>query len=476
MSLLGELLSHVVFGPRKPAAGPSLRSPAEPLADAPKGFLLGAATSAHQIEGSLENDWTDWERGRFPDGRPHILDGATSQPAADSWNRWREDLAALRALGANAYRLGVEWARLEPAEGAYDGAAAARYREMLEAYRAAGITPMVTLYHFTLPRWVAARGGWEHAGTVESFRRFAAYCGRTFGDLVDLWCTVNEPNVLAMKAYSMGEWAPGARDTARAAHVQAALLRGHAAAASALREHDRTDADGDGHATRIGLAQHLRVFQPATRNPLDFLLARASAEFFNDAFPASIAAGRVQVSVPGVVRIDQPCEGLAGSLDWYGVNYYSRDFVAFDPRRPLMPRLFTPERRPKNDLHWEIYPEGLTRVLLESRRWGWPLYVTENGVADRTGSQRAAFLRAHLFAVDRARAAGADVRGYFHWSLLDNFEWSEGYTGRFGLFSVDFEHDRSLARRPTSGVAEFQAAARRLGLGPPPASEVGAAR
>ena len=172
------------------------------LEGAPRGFFLGVATSAYQIEGGARTDWSEWARGRYPDGAPgspHVAGGATADRAADSWNRWRDDVAACAELGANMYRLGVEWARLEPTEGAWDAAAAARYREMFAALRAARVEPMVTLSHFTLPPWVAARGGWDWPGAPAALAAFARRAGAAFGDLVDWWVTLNEPNVYVAK-------------------------------------------------------------------------------------------------------------------------------------------------------------------------------------------------------------------------------------------------------------------------------------
>lgn len=436
------------------------------LAHAPAGFLLGAATSAHQIEGGLDNDWTEWERGAFPDGRPHIVDGSVSGRAADSWNLWEEDVRALRHLGANAYRVGIEWARLEPTEGAWDEAAAARYRELLGALRASGIEPMVTLYHFTLPRWVSSRGGWAGwDGAPAALERFAERAGAAFGDLVDTWCTMNEPNVLAVKGYVQGQWPPGEQDQKRMAAAFRGLLRAHGLAAAALRRTDGIDADGDGAATWIGLAHHVAAFEQASWSPLDGVITGLTDAFFNDAVVTALRTGRIRVSVPGAVELDEPFAPLLGSIDWLGINYYTRHHVRADLSDPSLSRQFVPEGRARNDLGWEIHPEGLYRFLLRYSRQGWPLIVTENGIADASGAERPRFLRAHLYAVDRARVDGADVRGYFHWSLVDNFEWAEGYTAPFGLFRVDFS-DPERVRRPTEAVEVFREAARALGLSP----------
>jgi len=461
--VVGLLIAVAALACGRPVAFSAQDIAAAPLlAGAPRGFFLGAATSAHQIEGGTHNDWTDWEKGRYPDGTPHIADGASAARIADSWNLWRSDLSALQLIGANAYRLGVEWSRLEPTPGAWDEAAAARYHEMFAGLRAAGITPIVTLYHFTLPVWVADRGGWDWDGAPAALAAFAARAGAAFGDVVDWWCTINEPNVLVAKSYLAGQWPPGARDPRRAALALAALMRAHGLMTRALRESDRADADGDGRATRIGIAQNLRIFDPYSARPVDGIVAGAADWFYDESFLDAVTLGRIRVVLPGVIDIDEPFPALAGSLDYLGVNYYTRDLIVGRLDRAHPYDVAAAPDRPRSDLGWEIYPEGLYRLLVRYARRGWPLFVTENGVADGRDVARADFLRAHLYAVDRARADGVDVIGYLHWSLIDNFEWSHGFRGRFGLFKIDFG-DPVLTRRPTAAVTVFQQAARNLG-------------
>ena len=283
---------------------------------------------------------------------------------------WRSDLAALQLLGANVYRMGIEWSRLEPVEGAWDAAAAARYREMFAALRAAHIAPMVTLYHFTLPTWVAARGGWEWAGAPAALAAFAGRAGAAFGDLVDWWCTINEPNVLVAKSYLAAQWPPGVRDPRRAALVLAALMRAHGLMTEALRANDRADADGDGRATRIGIAQNLRIFDPYSPNPVDALVAGAADGFYDESFLDAVTLGRVRVVLPRVIDIDEPFPPLAGSLDFLGINYYTRDLVV---GALFGPNVYTPAAvpdHPRNDLGWEVYPEGLYRLLRRYARPG----------------------------------------------------------------------------------------------------------
>lgn len=426
------------------------------------GFLLGTATAAHQIEGNNENDWTDWENGTWEDGNPRIARGERSGLATDSYRRFDEDLAAMKLLRANSYRFSVEWSRLEPEEGEWRDDVAAHYLSWATRLRAAGIEPMVTLHHFTLPRWVAARGGWANEETIGHFERFARRVGEALGAQVDLWCTLNEPNVQVIRGYLDGLWPPGVRDSQLAALAYAHLMRAHGRASRALRSSDLTDADGDGAATRIGLAHHVRIFQPATASSLDLAIADLTDDFFNEALPRAMATGRIQLSVPGQVAMDEPAPELEGATDYLGLNYYTRDFVRADLGSPTFSNLYVPRGRPTSDLGWDLYPEGLYLLLTRFAGFGWPLYVTENGIADAAGEARHHYLRAHVYAVQRATEAGVDVRGYFHWSLLDNFEWLDGFEPRFGLFTVDRSEGGSLRRSPTPAVESFRDIAARL--------------
>ena len=421
----------------------------------PAGFLFGAATSSHQVEGGLDNDWTEWERGSFPDGTPHIANGDQSGLAADSWNRFDEDLALLQQLGANTYRFSVEWSRLEPTKGAWDAAAMARYRQWATRLRAAGIEPMVTLHHFTLPRWVSEQGGFEGASTPDDFAAFARRVATELGDQVDLWCPINEINVYSTLGYLTGEWPPGAKDDqVRQILVMREMLRAHAKATAALREVDTTDADGDGQATVVTHAHHVRIFQPASHSVLDTTIAGLTDDVFNEAIPRAFKSGRFQVSVPGTVELDEPIEGLAGSLDVLGINFYTRDVVRADLGSAALSQMYFRPGRPVSDLGWDLYPDGLYQALKRYQAYGWPMVVTENGTADTDDDFRERFLRQHVAAMERAVAEGANVRGYYYWSLIDNFEWAEGYGPRFGLYRVDYA---TFARTPTKAVPTFQA-------------------
>ncbi|QRN98314.1 glycoside hydrolase family 1 protein [Archangium violaceum] len=432
----------------------------------PRGFLLGTSTSSHQIEGGNENDWATWERASFPDGAPHIKDRSVSGPAADSWNRFDEDVKSMKQLGSNAYRFGVEWSRLEPTPGAWNAEAAERYRQWAHTLRVQGIEPMVTLHHFTLPNWVAESGGWENPATLDAFERFSGRVAELLGADVDWWCTINEPNVLAVFGYMDGVWPPGKTDTVAAAQVLANLMEAHARAARQLRALDTVDADGDGKATLISIAHHVRYFQPASGSVTDVAVSGLTDAFFNESVPEALRTGRISLFVPGSVSLQRDIPGLKGSIDYLGINYYTRDHIRQDTS-PSFSHKYVPAGYDTNDLGWELHPEGLYLLLERFANFGVPLVVTENGMDDRTGERRPYYLRSHLYAVEQAVAKGVDVRGYFHWSLIDNFEWAEGYEPRFGLFRVD-RGNAELTRQATPAVETFREAARNLGLTPTP--------
>lgn len=418
----------------------------------PQGFLLGAGSAAHQVEGGNVNDWTDWEQGQHEDGSPHVH-GAPCGLACDSWNRFPEDLALLRELGANAYRFSLEWSRLEPEEGTWNEEAAERYRSWLRQLSQAGIQTMLTLYHFTLPRWVAARGGWGSDDILEPFDRFIRRAVQAFAsEDVRLWCTINEPTVVAVQGYLKGVWPPGLKDPVKTAQVLLRVMKAHARATAAIRERSRAP---------VGVAHHVRVFDPATRSPLDAAIAGLTDDFANESVLDGHRHGRMQISVPGKIDIDEHVPDLKGSFDYLGLNYYSRLHVRTDFKDPGMARHIVPEGLPVTDMRWEIYPEGLYRLLKRYTSLGLPIYITENGMADQSGLRRPDFLRGHLYAMERAVAEGANVRGYFHWALIDNFEWAEGFTQPFGLYRVDFNHP-SRPRSATPAVQVFQEVARRL--------------
>lgn len=422
-------------------------------------FLWGAGSSAHQVEGGNEgNDWWDWEA---QPGR--IRDGARSGAACLGWDRYEEDLDLLRALGLNAYRLSLEWSRIEPEPGRYDDLAISHYRDMLLACRARGIVPLLGLHHITNPRWFAALGGWEERRNLPHFERFARLAGERFGDLVDDWITVNEPEVMGFYGYAAGIWPPGVTDRSRALAVIANLLEAHGLAAHALRATDRADADGDGRAALVGAAKHWVLLEPRRAWwPPDRVAAALQHRVFNEAIVHALAGGEIDLRIPGARGVRRHVDALQGASDFVGVNYYTRWMVGLFGRDARSTR----RGAPVSDLGWEIYPEGLEPALGGVAAHGLPIVVTENGLADAEDRVRPDFLRASLAALDRARSTGADVRGYVHWALMDNFEWADGHLGRFGLHTVDFAHPEGPRTPRPSARVYAEEVRRRVAPGP----------
>jgi beta-glucosidase len=413
----------------------------------PPGFKWCVATSAHQIEGAnSQSDWWDWEADAS-----HIRGGERSGAAADHWNRVAEDIGLMKSLNVQQYRFSVEWAKLEPREGQWDAAALAHYRDEIRQLIAAGIEPLITLHHFTLPRWVAAHGGWEWDGMPAAFEAFTRKIYTELGAGTRDWVTINEPLVVLLGGYVQGIFPPGRKGSiANVQNPLLGMLRAHAAAYHALHEL----AAAQKTEIRVGMAHHLRVFDPKNSfNPLDHLAAGYLDGAANWAIPTALETGRIQVDIPFQIQVDQEIAGLRGTQDFFGVNYYSRDMVDFNVFRQEPVGRVTHKGSPTNELGWEIYPEGFYRVLkkIGEKFRGRRIVVTENGVADASDQLRGRFIQDHVAQMYRAMTEGVPVDGYCHWSLLDNFEWAEGFAPRFGLVEVDYATQRR-APRPSAQI------------------------
>ena len=412
----------------------------------PAGFLWGAATSAHQVEGgNTANDW--W---RFEQRKGAIRGERSSGDACRHWELFDEDFARAASDGHNAHRLSLEWSRLEPARGQFDPGAVAHYHDVLASLKRHGLTPIVTLHHFTNPVWVADSGGWEVRDTVDRFEAFVHFCAKEFGSEVDWWCTVNEPEVYAFRGWSEGLWPPAVRDDSRALSVIANQLEAHGRAYRVLKAEDRADADGDGIAARIGFAKHYTQLEPQRAwNPLDHLQAYFENRVFIEAVERAAVDGTIDLAIPGARRVHRELPELKGALDWYGLNYYTRWMVRSLSPKPHVAR----PGAPHTDLDWELWPEGFERALVHAGSYGLPVLVTENGVADEQDALRPWAIVGFVEAMHRAIERGVRVLGYLHWSLLDNFEWADGFHGRFGLYAVDFDRDeRPRTRRASAEV------------------------
>jgi beta-glucosidase len=387
----------------------------------PDNFLWGTTTASHQVEGgNTNNDWWRWEQQEG-----HIKDGSSSKTACNWWKNSDTDLERMAKLGQNAHRLSLEWSRIEPKDDQWDDAAVDRYRKLLRDLRDRGIKPMVTLHHYSNPQWFAEQGGWENKGLALSrFPRYVQRATKALGDLTDLWCTVNEPNNYVLMGWLWGDWPPGKKNSGRAMRVLHNLLQSHAAAYRVIHESYPE--------AQVGLSSHFVIFDPANSDSwLDRKAAHWQDAMFNKATLMALSQGRLPL------RTGRPLiRGVKGTFDWIGINYYYRRRVAFDlgQSNALFGRLVVPEGAdiPIEGMG-ETYARGISRLVRRLSALGKPIYVTENGVHDLTDARRPRYLLTHIHQLWRAIQFNCPVRGYFHRTLVDCFEWDYGHSLRYGL-------------------------------------------
>jgi beta-glucosidase len=405
----------------------------------PPDFKWGCATAAHQVEGNnTNNDWWAWEHADS-----HIRNNDKSGLACDWWgDGFERDMDFAAQMHHTAHRLSIEWSRIEPKEGQWDTAAIDRYRMMLQAMRARGIEPMITLHHFSSPLWLVEKGGWETEAVVPLFERFATKAVEAFKDLCDLWVTINEPNVYAVLGYlhaeedlsdyptPSGDFPPGKNDLSLAMAVIDNMTLGHAAAYHAIHRIQDT--------ARVGLAHHYRLFDPArSASPLDRFVAHNRDRVFNQTILQAPLTGKIMrpFGLARRVRV------VRGTSDFIGLNYYTRELIRFDtqPREAMwMGRSVLNPKAEMSKLNYsEIYPRGFWRTLKRLGQIGQPIYITENGLPDADDDQRPGFLINYLRMMWLAINQNIPIMGYYHWTLTDNFEWAEGWNMRFGLVELN---------------------------------------
>jgi len=419
-------------------------------------FVFGTATSAYQIEGG----WTDgrgssiWDSFAATPG--NIADGSDGALACDHYRRWREDLDLVAGAGFDSYRFSFAWPRILPGgTGTPNEPGLDFYDRLIDGMLERGIKPFATLYHWDLPSALHDRGGWQNRDIASWFADYAALIARRFGDRLASVATLNEPWCTAYLGHIAGVHAPGLRDLRAGTRAMHHVLLAHGAGIAALRA---------GGARNLGIVLNLEKCEPASESDNDAAAARLWQGLFNrwylggvykGAYPDDIVA-RLELFMPAGWERD--LGEIARPLDWCGINYYTRALLRHDPASGALPVAKAAGPLETTDIGWEIYPEGLTALLEEVARdyTRLPIYVTENGMAETAGiddPRRVRFHADHLRAVLAARKAGVDIRGYFAWSLLDNFEWAEGYTKRFGLVEIDFA---TLARTPRSSYRAFR--------------------
>ena len=408
----------------------------------PRGFLWGTATAAHQVEGNnTNNQWWKWEQDGHTDG--------TSGLACDWWGgRWKEDFDRAAEAGQNAHRFSVEWSRIQPTPDTWDENALEHYRNMLRGLKERGMTPMVTLHHFTDPLWFYEMDAWEHEDAVKLFEKFVRKTVDALKEYCTLWCTVNEPNVYALSGYVVGDFPTERRGVNIAMRVMGNMLRGHAAAYRAIHEIQPE--------ARVGYAHHFRpMVAKRTWSPLDLLMRKIRYDGLNMGFPSGISTG-VMKSPVGNQRIPE----AKGTQDFLGLNYYSVDTVSFHLGKSK--ELFShAEFPPDADMSDTSFIANIPNGIFDTIKWAkgtypdLPLIITENGVEDADDHMRPRYIAQHIHQVWRAVNFNWPVKGYFHWSLVDNFEWERGWTQRFGLWGLEVETQKRIRRPSVDLYAEI---------------------
>lgn len=436
--------------------------------------MWGSSTAGFQVEKDDSNtDWSKWvAAGKIASGDTPDVGGP------DSLDHIDDDVANLAASGQTAYRFSIEWARVYPTLDAFmtdtpDPQGVAVYTTLLQKLHALHIKPLVTLAHFALPDWVSdgtpatasQPQGWERPTTQQYFATWCSRAAARWGSLVDWWVTINEPLPYVLGGYVQGSFPPGGvLELTRALAVVKAEARAHAACFDAIHAADKVDADGDGQAAWVSVAKHQRTFHPYDPTSADDQAAATHVEYlWNRWFLNAIVRGDWDDNFDGSYTEPGDTKGdptLAHRADYLGINYYSDTLISASvglklpaPVSAAVYQANLPTSRPKTDFGWDVYPEGLGTVLDEAQGYGLPIVVTENGIADARDVNRPRFLLEHLFQLGWAMERGDRVVGYFHWALVDNFEWSNGYCPHFGLYAVD---KTTGARTPRQSVSVYR--------------------
>jgi beta-glucosidase len=406
----------------------------------PKGFMWGTATAAHQMEGQNNNNWSDWEN---QPGK--IIEGQKAGLACDWWGgRWREDFENAYQSGQNAHRLSIEWSRIQPEPDRWDDKALNVYVDMVRWLVDHKMTPLVTLHHFTDPLWSVNNGGWENEATPALFEKFVRHVVPALSDYVNLWVTINEPNVYIMSGWASGVFPPGKNDLGLAVKVMINMVKGHALAYKTIHELQPS--------AQVGVAVNYRSLKAARSwSLLDKIPVKLINQIYNNSFADTLVDGKLNLVFKKFAIPE-----AAHTQDFIGVNYYSRDLVKFNLFNPgeMFGSRFYPKEAPLSGTGFIAdVPDGMFDSLKWAHRYQLPIIITENGVEDDKDTLRPRYTLEHLHQIWRAANFNWRVKGYFHWSLVDNFEWERGWTQRFGLWGLDVATQKRI-RRPSVDLYE----------------------
>jgi beta-glucosidase len=424
----------------------------------PPQFYWGTATASYQIEGGWNEDGKGesiWDTFSHTQGK--IRDGSTGDVACDHYHRWKEDVALMKEIGCNAYRFSISWPRVIPkGKGKVNPLGLSFYDRLVDALLEANITPFITLYHWDLPQALQDEGGWANRDTAYYFAEYASVVAHKLGDRVKHWITHNEPWVVSWIGYGWGEHAPGIRNEKVAIQVSHHLLLSHGLAVEVLK-----DISPD---SEVGITLNLSPIHPASDSEEDKLAAWRQDGFLNRWFLDPIFRGHYPPDIIELYSANAP-KVLPGDMaiisrriDFLGINYYSRGIVRFNPKAgPLQAEGVAPEGAEFTEMGWEIYPPGIYEIIMRIWKDYQPkkIYITENGAAfaDEIASdggvhdqKRIDYLREHFIQAHKAIEEGANLCGYFIWSLMDNFEWAHGFTKRFGIVYTDYPTQRRIMK------------------------------
>lgn len=402
-----------------------------------KDFIFGAAVAEPQVSGfGHDSTWSAWQYAKDAQGKSRILDGQRARLSSDFWNNYQEDIKLMQQMKLKALRFSIEWSAIEPEHGKINYDALQHYHDLCDALITAGIKPVVTLHHFAHPIWFEELGAFEKAANITYFTDFCALMMREFGDKVFMWATFNEPGFYVFQGYIRGVWPPGKKDIRLAAHVTKHILQAHVRAYKIMKDINPQ--------ASVGIVHSITQFDPHDpTNGIQRMTTYYLNHLFHDAITQFFATGNFTFSIPLMMPITYHNPQATASLDYFGINYYSHVVVGWFGKVDR-------EEEIKTDSPYTIYPEGLYRAIKDiSQRIAQPqhipIYITENGIADAKDTHRELFIKQYLYALYTAIQNGYDVRGYFYWSLMDNFEWAEAFTMKYGLYEVDMStQERTL--------------------------------
>lgn len=379
----------------------------------PTNFLLGAASSSHQVEGNNEHNdwWSEEQAGRLP----------KSGQGTDHYNRYAEDFSLAKDIGLNAMRISIEWSRIEPSPGQWNTEAVNHYRAVLQDLKSKGLVRMVTLHHFTLPQWFANNGGFYVRDNIPSFVKYCRFIAENLGEEIDLWITINEPEVFTYMSSLRGVWPPFKKNPLSGYKLFKNLAEAHKLSYRAIK-----------------------MVRPEAQ------VSIAKNNVFNEPFRQDNIFDKLAVNLNNWFSNYWFLNKIEKELDFIGLNYYFYHSLSVGLKGIVQKNL----EGPKSDMGWRTYPQGLYFLLTDlTKRYHKPIYITENGIANAHDDMRQDFIKQHLYWINEAILEGSDVRGYFYWSLTDTYEWQDGYDPKFGLIEINFE---TLERRVRPSAEIFK--------------------